>query len=89
MMVYKMEHITEQYGSPTNLMRCTNKEFWMLKEALGQIGVEVRMTICSGDDVTFQMRNAYKENITLFNNLSADQIREMTEKDIKKGYWCR
>lgn len=83
-----MTHITESYGRPSNDMECTNAEYWQLKAMFAQIGVELRMICSYQDTIKFQCRNAYRENLRLWDNHTPKNIMEMTNREVEEGRWC-
>ena len=78
-----MTHITTEYGQPTNLITCTEQEFWTLKDFLNSIGVEIRMTSHCGDEITFQAQNGYKDWVELHS--SDDSVCQRIDKMVSDG----
>ena len=60
-----------------------------LKEVLSNIGVEVRVTRASGDNVDIQVMNAYRDNCILYSNLTGKEIADKSKKEVIEGRWSR
>lgn len=86
-----MEHVTQEYGTPCNLLTLTSAEYWTLKAFLEPAGVELRATMYSGatDVYTIQVRDALRETCTLWKDRPASWALDHANKDIAAGLWRR
>lgn len=84
-----MKRITEEYGSPCNLMECTNAEFDMLREMFLAEGVELRITKRQGNICTVQIRNTYKDVAQSYpyRIMTGSAVCKIAEKAIADGNW--
>lgn len=84
-----MKHITEKYGTPENLMSCTNDEYVAIREMLKAICVETRITNRCGDSVTFQVCNPYRDNCILYKHCTGERISAITSANIRSGNYAQ
>ena len=55
-----MEHITEQYGRPANLLELSSEDFDKLRPFLFHLGILSRVTMEYAGRVTIQAENPYR-----------------------------
>lgn len=55
-----MKHITEEYGTETNLLQLTQEEYKQLEPFLRQLGIRCRTTTWDSKEMTVQAENPYK-----------------------------
>lgn len=55
-----MKHITEEYGTETNLLQLTREEYEQLEPFLRQLGIRCRATMWDSKEMTIQAENPYK-----------------------------
>lgn len=82
-----MKHIVKEYGKETNLLECTETEFWVLKNFLAKVGVEIRWSSGYQGVVTCQVRNAHRETCKLYKEKDGKWIDEHAEKSVEDGRW--
>lgn len=89
-----MKHITEQYGSKTNLIQSTYEEFNIIKDFLHQLNVECRLVLVDGSENTclFQARNTFEHvcyDKFIIDNDKMEKLQKNCKEEIKKGMYGR
>lgn len=82
-----MKRIVGEYGLETNILECTEGEFWILKNFLAKVGVEIRRSSSYQGVVTCQVRNAHRETCKIYKEWDGKWIDGHAEKSIKDGHW--
>lgn len=84
-----MKYITEDHGSPCNIIESTPEEFFMFKEFLKKYGVEARRIYSCGNTCKWQIRNGYKDWVHLYRNgkeeSKCERIIHIVEENIKNN----
>ena len=78
-----MRRIVGEYGQEINILECTLGEFWILKNFLAEVGVEIRWSYYYQGVVKCQVRNAHRETCKLYKERDGGWIDEHAEKSIK------
>ena len=80
-----MEHITEKYGRPANLLELSSEDFDKLRPFLFQLGVLIRVTMEYGDRVTIQAENPYRAYCK--QNGLQEPDNDVTKEALRRYQW--
>jgi len=83
-----MEHITEEYGQKTNLIKSSSEEFFILKTFLEQHGILIRMCSMYDGKVVWQAENPYQVWANLKSN-ECPSIKRIADEEMINKDWCR
>lgn len=80
-----MEHITEKYGQPANLLELSSEDFDKLRPFLFQLGVLSRVTMEYAGRVTIQADNPYRAYCK--QNGLQEPDNDVTEEVLRRYQW--